>query len=44
MLHKEYDHKDSVEKISGYEPQGAWHQDEVIAGKLPVMINISAIS
>jgi hypothetical protein len=37
MLHKEYDRKGSVEKIiSGREPQGASHQDELIGGKQPV--------
>jgi hypothetical protein len=24
-------------EISGHEPQGAWHQDELIGGKLPVV-------
>jgi hypothetical protein len=24
-------------KISGHEPQGAWGQDELIGGKLPVI-------
>jgi hypothetical protein len=24
-------------KISGRDPQGAWHQDELIVGKLPVI-------
>jgi hypothetical protein len=37
MLHKEYDRKDSVEKISGREPQGASRQDEVIGSKPPVI-------
>jgi hypothetical protein len=35
MLHKDYDRKGSVKKISGREPQGAWRQDELIGGKLP---------
>jgi hypothetical protein len=36
MLHKDYGHKGSVEKkISG--PEGAWRQDKVIGGKLPVV-------
>jgi hypothetical protein len=26
-----------VSKISGREPQGAWSQDELIGGKLPVV-------
>jgi hypothetical protein len=30
MLLKGYDHKGSVEKISGREPQGVWRQDEMI--------------
>jgi hypothetical protein len=38
MLHKDYDRKGSVEeKISGRESQGAWSQDELIAGKSPAM-------
>jgi hypothetical protein len=37
MLHKENDRKGSVEKKSGLEPQGAWCQDELIGGKLPVV-------
>jgi hypothetical protein len=39
MLHKDYDRKCSVakKKISGREPQGAWSQDEMIGGKLPVV-------
>jgi hypothetical protein len=36
-LHKEYDRKDSVEKISGHDPRGAWRQDELIGGKWPVV-------
>jgi hypothetical protein len=41
MVHEDYDHYDrkgSVEKkISGRESQGAWHQDELIGGKPPVV-------
>jgi hypothetical protein len=39
MLYKDYDSKDSVakRKDSGREPQGAWCQDELIDGKLPVI-------
>jgi hypothetical protein len=38
MLHKDYDRNRSVEKnISGLEFQGAWRQDELIDGKLPVV-------
>jgi hypothetical protein len=38
MLHKDYDHKGSVaKKTSGRESQAAWHQDELIGGKLPVV-------
>jgi hypothetical protein len=39
MLHKDYDRKGSVAKIknSGREPQEAWHQDELIGGKPPVV-------
>jgi hypothetical protein len=37
MLHKGYDRKGSVEKISGRDPQGAWRQDELIGGKQPVV-------
>jgi hypothetical protein len=37
MLHKIYDGKGSVEKISGREPQGACGQDELIGGKPPVV-------
>jgi hypothetical protein len=38
MLHKHYDHKLLVAKnISGREPQGAWHEDKLIAGKPPVV-------
>jgi hypothetical protein len=30
MLHKDCDHNSTVEKqISGHDPQGAWHQDEL---------------
>jgi hypothetical protein len=38
MLHKDYDHKDSVEKkIDGRESQSAWCQDELIDVKPPVV-------
>jgi hypothetical protein len=38
MLHKDYGRKSLVEKnISGREPQGAWLQDELSVGKLPVV-------
>jgi hypothetical protein len=38
MLHKDYERKSSVvNKISGRDPQGAWRQDELIGGKLPVV-------
>jgi hypothetical protein len=38
MLRNDYDHKSSVEKSnSGRESQGAWRQDELIGGKLPVV-------
>jgi hypothetical protein len=38
MLHKDYDRKGSIEKKnSGCDPQGAWRQDELIGGKLPVV-------
>jgi hypothetical protein len=37
MFRKDYDRKGSVGKnISGRGPQGAWQQDELIGGKLPV--------
>jgi hypothetical protein len=35
--HKDYDRKSSVEKIAGRESQGAWHQDELMGGKPPVV-------
>jgi hypothetical protein len=35
MLQKDHDHKASVEKLSGREPQEAWSQDELIGGKPP---------
>jgi hypothetical protein len=41
MLHKEYDRKGSVEKISGRESQGTWRQDELIGGKQPVVNELS---
>jgi hypothetical protein len=37
MLHKDYDRKGSVDKISGCESQGAWRQDEPIGSKTPVI-------
>jgi hypothetical protein len=37
MLHKDYESKCSVEKITGREPQGACRQDELIGGKPPVI-------
>jgi hypothetical protein len=38
MLQKDYDRKRSVEKeMSDRESQGAWHQDELIEGKPPVV-------
>jgi hypothetical protein len=38
MLSKDYDHKRSVEEnTAGRESQGAWHQDELISGKPPVV-------
>jgi hypothetical protein len=41
MLHKDYDRKGSLAKrklhISGLKPQEAWHEDELIAGKPPVV-------
>jgi hypothetical protein len=37
MLHKDYNRKGSVAKISGHDPQGAWRQDELIGGKPPVV-------
>jgi hypothetical protein len=34
MLHKDYDHKGSIEKkMSGREFQGDWRQDELIGFK-----------
>jgi hypothetical protein len=38
MLHEDYDCKGSVErKITGHDPQGAWHQDELIGAEPPVI-------
>jgi hypothetical protein len=37
VLHKDYDRKFSVEKISGIGSQGVWRQDELIGGKPPVV-------
>jgi hypothetical protein len=37
MLHKNYDHKGSIEKkISGRKSQGDWRQDQLIGGNTPV--------
>jgi hypothetical protein len=36
-LHKDYDRKGSVEKVSGRESQGACRQDELIGGKPSVV-------
>jgi hypothetical protein len=36
-LHKDYYRKSSVEKICGRGSQGAWHQDELIGFKPPVV-------
>jgi hypothetical protein len=35
-MHKEYDCRGSVAKISGHEPQGIGRQDELISDKRPV--------
>jgi hypothetical protein len=38
MLHKDYYRKSSVKKnSSGRETQGAWRQEEMTAGKPPVV-------
>jgi hypothetical protein len=37
MLHKAYDCKVSVTKKMSHEPQEAWHQEELIGGKLPLV-------
>jgi hypothetical protein len=39
MLRKDYYRKVSIQKkiISGHESQGAWSQDELFGGKLPVV-------
>jgi hypothetical protein len=37
MLPKDYNRKCSVEKNIGRGSQGAWRQDELIGGKLPVV-------
>jgi hypothetical protein len=37
MLHKDYESKYSVKNITGRESQGACRQDELIAGKPPVV-------
>jgi hypothetical protein len=36
MLYKNYDHKDSVKKIFGRDPQRVWRQNELTDNKLPV--------
>jgi hypothetical protein len=36
MLHKVFDSKGSVKKISGRDRQGTWREDEMIGGKPPV--------
>jgi hypothetical protein len=36
MLHKDHYRKGSVGSVDG-ESQGAWRQDELIGGKLPVV-------
>jgi hypothetical protein len=37
MLHKDYDPKTRLKKISGRDAQGDWRQDELIGGKPPVV-------
>jgi hypothetical protein len=38
MFFKNYDHKGELrKKKSGRAPQGAWHEDELIGGKPPVV-------
>jgi hypothetical protein len=37
VLHKDYYRKGLVEKNSGRGSQGAWHQEEMIGGKPPVI-------
>jgi hypothetical protein len=37
MLHKEFNRKGSVQKITGRESQGAWRQDVLIGGKSPLL-------
>jgi hypothetical protein len=38
MLHKDYNHKCSIEKENtGREPEEAWRQDELIGCKPPVV-------
>jgi hypothetical protein len=32
MLHKDFDRKNSVEKISGRDSQGVWRKHELIGG------------
>jgi hypothetical protein len=38
MLHKDYDSKGLVEKLSGRQPQGALRQNELIGGKPPPVV------
>jgi hypothetical protein len=37
MLHKDYDRKGSIEKTVDRGSQGAWHQNELIGGKPPIV-------
>jgi hypothetical protein len=37
MLHKDYDRKGAVEKLSGCNPHEVWRQEELIGGKPPVV-------
>jgi hypothetical protein len=37
MLHKDYDRKGSVEKISLCESQAAWREEELTGGEPPVV-------
>jgi hypothetical protein len=37
MLYEEYNLKFSVEQNTGRGSQGAWHQEELIGGKEPVV-------
>jgi hypothetical protein len=40
MLRKNYNRKCSVEINTGRESQGAWHQDELIGNKPPVVLYV----